>query len=290
MYVTKRLGGFDILLESMLRQTFRDFELVIVDELYDPRARVLRAHLLLAPVDFPVVHLPVVPYDQPRYGSLCRADNIGYANCRGELVVVLQDYTYVPAEGLQKFWDAYQATQGKALITGYSLRVEGHPVVTLKPHERFMLSMYDHWCDHEPPGAVVAPNTLPIPETLLGSITSEAWETNWAAVPREVVDKLGGVDEDYDHGPASYDNQNISQRAAFLGYFTTLDSTNRALAANHYRYFADRPGAGKDKTTDKSNMLRHLQRMWDIQTGMEPLVKQDYLAPWREMRKTLGYE
>lgn len=282
LYVTKRMGGFDLLFENLKRQRFRDFELVIVDELYEERRAALSFYLSQWALDFPVYHLPVIGYEHKRLATICRAYNLGYANCRGELVVVLQDYVYVNEYGLEKFWQAYEATAGKKFLTGCSTRVEGHPVEN--PHG--LLTTYNHWCSHCPPGQVLYFETRPMPREPLASITSEAWEANWAAVPRHIVEQLRGIDEDYDFGPASYDNQNLSQRGELLGYETTLLPDNVAVGANHYAYFDDRPGARV--TPNQSNMLRHFQRMQDIASGMEPLVKADYLAPWRGMRAKYG--
>lgn len=283
LYVTKRMGGFDLLFSNLERQTFRDFELIIVDELYEWRRAPFSYHLTYVPVDFSVVHLPVIGYGDGRQTTICRAHNIGYAACRGELVVLLQDYIWILPDGLERFWNAYHATQERMLITGHSTRVEGHPIA----NPNGILSTYDHWCGHMPPGDPVYQETRPIPQTRFAPITSEAWEGNWACVPGTVVEQLKGIDEDYDLGPASYDNQNLSQRAEVLGYQTTLDPENTCYGANHYRYFDDRPGA-RGGGADRSNMMRHLQRMWDIQSGMEPLVKQDYLTPWRGMRDKYG--
>ena len=77
MTPTIRVKGLEVLVESLKKQTFRDFEFL---------------------VDINVTGQ--VDFNQAMNRLIKRA--------KGELIVSIQDYIKVPPDGLQQFWDAYQ--------------------------------------------------------------------------------------------------------------------------------------------------------------------------------------
>jgi hypothetical protein len=89
---TMRVGGIDILCHGLDQQTYRDFELVLVDCLYDYRKDVFNG---VARATFPIKH--VSPIENPfPVNSFCRCANTGliYADC--EIVLFITDYTWLP--------------------------------------------------------------------------------------------------------------------------------------------------------------------------------------------------
>lgn len=89
---TNRAGGIDILLDSLARQTFRDFELILVDALLPYRSPIVTQA-------FKTTHIP--PRDN-RFPSqmFCRQVNTGIAHARGETIVLLCDYSYLSPDCL----------------------------------------------------------------------------------------------------------------------------------------------------------------------------------------------
>jgi hypothetical protein len=95
---TCRVGGLDVLCDSLERSTFKDFELVISDMLWQKRHGMVR---LVAPrYSYPIVHVEP-PFNPFPVLSYCRTSNAGIANARGKVVVFLADYTWVPPTVLE---------------------------------------------------------------------------------------------------------------------------------------------------------------------------------------------
>lgn len=96
---TWRIGGLDVLFDGLQRQTYRDFELILVDGLYDYREGVVNEHA--KQYDFPVIH--VAPFDNPfPMNAFCRYANTGIHYAAGNYVLFQCDYTWMPPECLQR--------------------------------------------------------------------------------------------------------------------------------------------------------------------------------------------
>lgn len=95
---TFRLGGFDLTIPALERQTFQDIELLILDELHRWRAPVLAERLSRCP--FPVKHLrpegSVFPVP-----STMRAGNTALRIANGQYLIHLCDYSVPPPEFIE---------------------------------------------------------------------------------------------------------------------------------------------------------------------------------------------
>lgn len=95
---TNRVGGLDLLLESLEQQTHRDFELILVDAIWRYRAGLLRHES--SERTFPITHIP--PRNDPFPAvAYCNAVNTGIAHARGETVVLLCDYSWLDPRCLE---------------------------------------------------------------------------------------------------------------------------------------------------------------------------------------------
>lgn len=95
MVSTFRPGGLDITLAGMRDQTFKDFEVVIVDRRYELRHDRVMGLAHRYGIGGKTIHVP----EHRRNGkwtTICSAWNTAIAVARGEYAIFLQDFAYCP--------------------------------------------------------------------------------------------------------------------------------------------------------------------------------------------------
>lgn len=113
---TNRTGGLDILFDSLRHQTFKEFELILVDAIYERRRHVVAERIGEYP--FRVVHLPPWGNAFPR-ANYCRSLNVGLAHCRGDIVVYQCDYSWLHADCLAEHAAFHSRHPGSGLMLDY---------------------------------------------------------------------------------------------------------------------------------------------------------------------------
>lgn len=106
---TNRIGGLDVLFESLKRQTFQDFELVLVDALHRYRAEIVAEKAKQYP--FPVQHLEPLPNGFPR-SEQSKAFNCGIVHARSPIVCYECDYTWLHEDTLATHADFHDRHPG----------------------------------------------------------------------------------------------------------------------------------------------------------------------------------
>jgi glycosyltransferase involved in cell wall biosynthesis len=212
----------------MKRQTEQDFELVIVDGLWKEREEEVKAY-----INDP--RLKYIRQSDKREGAhtnLAHADNEGFRACTGELIVCLQDYIWIPPDGLEKFWYHHKRLDGKALIGGVGDQYS-------KPSKEDITDPTGKVTIFEKPYTrrpEVVSYADPHKRSEFGSFYEcypPDWELNWCCIPNAVIRELGGMDEQYDFEGFAYDNANIAIRANMLGYKVYLDQSNECMGFDH---------------------------------------------------------
>lgn len=147
--VTNRPGSVAFLKEQLDKQTFQDFEVIVADDGQNARIKVWKQF---------------VPRQKQKNDvwNLNKAYNDALNLVEGELVVFLQDFIWIPANGLERFWEVYQLYPD-CLITGV-----GHKAATGIEG----ISEVDE-------RALKAPGVYPGNES--------HFELNWAACPTKVL-------------------------------------------------------------------------------------------------------
>lgn len=234
--VTNRPGSIDVTWRALARQSLQDFEWVLCDELYDWRHAEVEAYV----DDDRLVHVPA-PVDPGALWNLNKSYNEALRHCRGELVVSLQDYIWVPDDGLERFAALVAAHGPKVLVSGV-----GHgyaPPAVFDP--RGKVSVFGSGFSSE---AYV--NGSPVRTGLDARFTGarevassgpRSWELNWGAAPVEALYDIGGFPEDHDREFVSCDNWSVSHAAAARGYRFLLDKSNECHLFDH-RLLFPRPG------------------------------------------------
>jgi hypothetical protein len=273
---TGRWGGIDIWWSSLRCQTFTDFEAILVDEHYGQRKDLIRTYVGLDPR----IHvLPPPPIRPGKFWNLSEKLNRGVAYSQGELVVFLQDYIWLTSDALQQFWDRYQQ-EPKAIISGvghkyqkpdWAVNLQG--AITI-----FTESGFDEGTSllgHSQPLGGVWERDPRIQGRGFHLCNPIEWEGNYGSVPRDVVQAIGGFDEDFDAG-WGYDNVNFAERALAAGYPCWLDEENECYAFSHELLFAAAPGEWKNRKPPNNEQLWR-RKVEQLQWG-EAYWRVPYLA------------
>ena len=238
---TNRWGGIDILKASLQRQTFTNFEALIIDEKYIFRSADLR--LFLAD-DHRFRHICSPPMDKDDFWNLNKSMNYGLSIAQGKLIVLLQDYIWLPDDALEKFWRAYESL-GDVLISGVGHKAQWpnwavnlFGKVTIFTHSGFQNVQ---WPEDKPEDGYRKPEGVfardpRIQGRGLHLCNPIEWEANWACFPASVSEKIGGFDEDFDKG-RGFDNTNFAERAQLAGFQVWLDETNECVGYSHELLF-----------------------------------------------------
>ena len=229
---TARLGGFDVLFQSMEAQVFAgDFEVIVSDQFHEERRALVADEINRrdgTALRRNFKHLP--PKRQCRIYDDSVGINTALAEASGELAVILADYTWAPSDYLQAHWNFHKANPGWSM----SCYLDRYPLPPMKgePYsiERDWWSVFDGRCPFDPSyfdfvepvyrerrgsvGKVHDDGKVEIPGEfvyLLGD-----------SVPMSVVRELNGIDERYVGGYGSND-VDFGMRANHIGHRWTLN-------------------------------------------------------------------
>lgn len=263
MTVSNRYGGVDVAWYSLRRQTFRDFEWVFYDALYDKRHEAVQ---LYTRKDDRVKHYKQSPKDPAAKTWLAHAENGAIRQARGEIIVFLQDFIYIQPDALEKFWIQYQANP-KALISGVGNQYDSpglsdianlNGLTTIFSTNFKGVPMNEVWHD-------------PRMRKDLGSFypcQPNDWEMNFCMCPRKMLEDIGGVDEAYDYIGFAFDNCSVAERGFMLGYQPYIDQSNESFSIN-----SDAWSKSTAKTQENFVQIatHHHRRMQEMRQGKSPI-------------------
>jgi hypothetical protein len=149
------------------------------------------------------------------FWSLNRTYNALVRASKGELIVSWQDNVWIPPDGLQKFWIAYQET--KSIVSGV-----GDQYKKLDEYGKPIIKIWDD----------------PRKTDKYGSFYECVWndaEFNWCAIPKKAFYDCGGFDEELDFRGYGGDQLQLCERLNDLGWKFYLDQTNESFTLRHGR-------------------------------------------------------
>ncbi len=263
--VQNRFGGVDITWSALKRQTFKSFEWVFCDTLYEERKEAVKTY---TKGDKRVSHIKQESKDSLARTWLAHAENQGVRQSKGELIVFLQDYIHIRPDALEKFWLQYENNPDH-FVSGVGHQYVCPSVV----NQEGLISVFDTPYTVQPTTIVWQDPRL---RKDLGSYYEsrpEDWEMNYCMAPRKMLYDVGGCDESYDIVGHAFDNVSIAMRAYSLGYKPYLDQSNESFSINNDSF-------DKSPLKTQEDFMRiatyHQQRMKDIIDGKIPL-KMSYL-------------
>lgn len=278
---TARQGGFDVLYHSLKQQTMalEDFELIIVDELYDKRRFYTKEFESTQHRALPAIHYN----NGAAFNQALRA-------ARGELICFTIDFLWMPPTYLQDHWDFYQNNAGWSM-TGYVDRYSFPPLGTMKNdlweyhcafEKVFDFEFAEKWFSENRPvyrerkggaGIIHPDGKIEMPGHLIYLIPD--------SIPLAVLKELNGLDEAYDGGYGSNDID-VGVRANLLGWHFGLNPTCIVQKLGTPELSAQIPGVSKPKVrTPEENYQLFLKRMEMIKEGKEQIAVPNGRGAWR---------
>lgn len=238
-----RPKGLYVVESGLNNQTFTDFEWLVC------APDIERGHVKVSPVF-------LQDEFEGGFWSLNRAYNELIKHAKGELIVTLQDWIYVNPEGLQKFWDDYEATGKQALISGVGDQYESV--------DKYNKPQIKIWSD---------PRKTDKYGSFYECNPNDA-EWNWCAIPKKAFYDIGGMDEGLDFLGYGGDQLQAGERMDEMGYKFYLDQTNESYTIRH-----NRDDFGGQENWDKNHVLfngKYDNRIRELkETGKWPVL--DYL-------------
>ena len=123
---TFRPGGIDILLAGMRDQTFKNFEVIVVDRRYE-----IRHDLVMAAADgLDLYHVPEHRRNG-KWAAIGSAWNTAMALANGDIFIFLPDWTYTPPGWIEAHLAVHAATTG-VVYTAAPYRYTALPQVGIK--------------------------------------------------------------------------------------------------------------------------------------------------------------
>jgi glycosyltransferase involved in cell wall biosynthesis len=243
---TNRPGGIDVLEASIMRQTLKPTDLIIADELAEVREKEWNNFgERLKEENISVIIFKPQQTIRNAARNLVAAYNEGVDICRGlgykddDLFISLQDYIYVPDEGIERFFWLHTIAPD-ALLTGVTdISIDPFPnqIKDINGHYTIFKEPYTDkpsrilWEDPRPR---VLYNTK---ENKIISVDPEHWEANWAAIPFKLFNMGARWSEIYDTGYA-YENMDFALKCSReLGAQVLMDAANCVISLPHKEYW-----------------------------------------------------
>ena len=201
----------DFTLASLNEQTFKDFELIIADELYDSRPNTKDLTSKQLPnLNFIHVKPPIYPYV-----SVASTFNAGLKVAKGNFITILGDYSVIDPNYLQRIvddMDKYPQYSPVAIYVDHDVPEDALKDISVYDLPRYQGVRYDdrhycvqRWLDDE-----------------RGIITGE-WVLGLITMPREVFWRINGFNTCYNCGKGRSDFSLVN-RAEKFGVRFMLDT------------------------------------------------------------------
>lgn len=217
-------------IESMKMQTFKDFEFIICDAIYDRRPNMFRGDPFNSEkLPFRVKHIPVDKkhrfwMDRKRW-NLCGQLNTGIMHSEGELLVRIDDCCEFDIEYLSKFWDGYQ--KGYFPLAMHIRYRNGKPAILNQEYldSGNELSSWKHVINREETlKKLYGMNDL-VRDTRYAQVKAAGgtmiappdWYYGYSSMSIEAALKINGFDENFD-ADKSLEDPDCGSRLEMAGY------------------------------------------------------------------------
>lgn len=275
---TIRKGFWNLMAHNIANQSYKNIEWLVVDDFPENREKLMQE----ACEKHGIVGRYVRGNKTDKfYYALSTANNIGWKNAQGELLVWLQDFVLMPTHGIESLVDIHRHHPNDLIapIDVYYL-----PSMEPKIHQ-------EDWFDGnlEVIGEYLRSNVRDQHKGIWTSTNPTDWEANYGAIPKAVIDRLGGWYEFFNDG-LGFDNTEIAYRALQTGSKIIVDDTNKAVCLDHWEAIKDDKDQHGELRELRLNDPRYYWMIDMINKGKLPLKrdeKQDTFRLFYEMPKEI---
>lgn len=222
---TIRKGFWNIMADNLNKQTYKNFEWIIVDDYPEDRSKIAKEYAEKYNLD--IKYTRGKERKIKRTYGLCNANNTALALATGEVLVFLQDFILMPLDGLEQIATLYRrnptALQG---LPDMYFSIKGD--VDTEKEDWFNGNI-------DVVGEFQRQNVRIANLGLRPTNNPRDFEQNYGAIPVKIARELGGWWEFYDFG-LGYDNTSIAFRALQAGYPIIIDETNVAICLDIWPY------------------------------------------------------
>jgi len=265
---------FNPTFNALLGQTFKDFEVILVDSLFPRRQKWLNKDWR-----FPVKYVPVHPnhrfwLDHKRW-NICGSLNTAILSAEGELLVRIDDASEFESTFLQKFWDGYRSGYfpmamhirylgGKPARFDKEYMEKGYEAKyseTLEKDERVKI-LYRLYGDE----GLIRDTRYPIVKARGGKMIAPTdWYYGYSSVSLDAALKINGYNELFD-GDKSLEDADCGLRLTMAGYkdMFSLDVGHQVIEHEHLPIPSDvvAPNQGNIKCNYALFLLSKNKNRW----------------------------
>lgn len=261
---TVRQGWWNLMADNLSKQTYKNFEWVIVDDFPTDRSKTAKEYA--QKYNLNINYIWGVKRSKKRTYGLSSANNIGLRNAKGELMVFLQDFMVIPLDGLERYVDIYRRSPNVMIAATDHLY-----------NAKFVNNIdNEDWFDGETDvkGTLVWKNVRNQGAGMRESENPYELEFNYCAIPVHIARELNGFWEFYDEG-LGFDNTSFAMRAMKKGYKLVVDDTNVCYGINHWDPLKERDQKLFEARHRRLSDPRYVFETQLVKTGVLPLVRDE---------------
>lgn len=251
---TIRQGWWNIMAHSLSKQTYKNFEWIIVDDFPKDRSELAKVYARKYGLD--IKYLRSKERKVKRNFGLVNADNTAIEHAKGELYVWVQDFIMLPPTGIEQLVDLYNHNPN-SLLAPCDVYYEPKGEINKESEDWFSGSL-------DVIGKFMRKNIRIQNMGMRRSTNPYDWEMNYGAAPARIVKELGGFWEFYDFG-LGFNNTDLAYRSILLGCDIIVDDTNVAVCIDHWNALegTEQHGLGREKRLNDPQyewMLRMIEQ------------------------------
>ena len=260
---TIRKGWWNLMADNLNKQTYKNFEWIIVDDYPEDRSKIAKEYAEKYNLD--IKYIRGEPPKKKRTYALAHANNTALKHATGEVLVFLQDFILIPLDGLEQIATLYRRNP-TALQSLPDMYFE-------LPDEKVDITKED-WFDGktEVLGKFIRQNVRIQNLGLRPSTNCKDFEQNYGAIPVKVARELGGWWTFFDEA-LGYDNADIAYRAMASGHEILIDETNVAICLNLWNVLKGKTENGGVERTRRYNDLRFYWMLKMMKQKRLPIIR-----------------